>query len=59
VLEHFLAAAAIASLISAGAVIRLSIKGRLALGNWDIPLAMLLVALSVALAAAAGAWRTP
>jgi len=57
VLQYLLAAASIASLISAGMVIRLSIKGRLAVGNWDIPIAMLLVLLAVALAAAAGAWR--
>lgn len=55
-----LAATAIICLVGAGVVVRLSIKGRLALGNWDIPIAMLFVVLSIALAATAGAaWRSP
>lgn len=55
-----LAATAILCLVTAGVVVRQSIKGRLALGNWDIPIAMLFVVLSIALAATAGAaWSYP
>jgi len=53
-----LAVTALIVLIAAGAVIRLSLKGKLALGNWDIPIAILFFILSGALGATAVAvWR--
>lgn len=55
-----LAALSVLSLFGAGLTVRLGIKGEGWFGYWDMTAAVLLVLLSVALAASAGAawgWR--